>query len=124
MQHDEKDWIVRQVKAFGQGLGYLLSHGKSKAGTEIVFPQKDASLLPHQKELQILTNQKKYSKAVVQLKILRYSMEEEKYLELGRWLYGTLLQLDESQLQEGNYLKDFVAAGLKELNQIELEMAN
>lgn len=81
---DDKDWIVRQVKSFGEGLGYILSHGKSNGGVEIVLPDKIQKQLPYQNKLHDLIDKKEYCKATTKLKKLRYSMEEEQFVELSR----------------------------------------
>ncbi|WP_164512041.1 hypothetical protein [Lacticaseibacillus daqingensis] len=40
---EEQDVVLRQIKAFAQGLGSLLMHGKDGSTTEIVFPPTDAT---------------------------------------------------------------------------------
>ncbi|BDR58802.1 DUF6483 family protein [Xylocopilactobacillus apicola] len=122
MQNDEKDWIVRQVKSFAQGLGYLLGHGKSNPGSEIVFPKEYSAPLPHQKDLQKLIDQRQYQQSVTEFKGLRYAMEEELYLKLGNWLYSNLSRLDEDQLQAGHFSKAQIDAEVEELSQISLDL--
>lgn len=100
---EQNDWIMRQVKSFAQGLGYVLGKGKAQTDNEIVFPQKEAKNLPHQVELQKLIDADNFQQAMLQLQKLRYAMAEEKYIALGNWLYSTLMQRDPEPINQIHY---------------------
>ena len=115
---EEDDWIMRQINSFAQGLGYLLAQRKGAAQTEIIFPAKEAQNLPHQAELQRLINQEAYGAAAARLLKLRYAMTEPKFMALSLWFYNTLNQYNDTQLQAGQYSKQAIVAGLKQLEQL------
>ncbi|CAM3117969.1 hypothetical protein [Lactiplantibacillus plajomi] len=49
---EENDILLRQVKAFAQGLGAILSKGKGGTSQEIIFPPKESQKLPYQEQLE------------------------------------------------------------------------
>lgn len=60
--NQESDWLTRQIRAFAEGMGYLLARDKNGASTEVIFPQKESELA-YQSELQCYLNQHAYDKA-------------------------------------------------------------
>ena len=43
---NKKDWLMRQVDSFAEGMGYLLSKQSGNSQSEVVFPQENAKKLP------------------------------------------------------------------------------
>lgn len=111
----ESDWITRQLKSFAQGLGYVFSKGKGGGETEIVFPQKQEKLLPHQDELQQLIDAHHYAQAAKRLWNLQYAMPEQDFVKLGVWFYGTLNGYSNQELIDGNYSRNQILVGLNGL---------
>lgn len=117
---DENDYLMRQIKAFAEGLGYLLSKRKNDTDTEIVF-HMDEPLLPHQTELQKLISAKQYSEAATRLLNLRYAMPETTFLKLGAWFYDTLNRRSTADLNQHGYSRQAIVAGLKQLQRLQAE---
>ncbi|MFD1464594.1 DUF6483 family protein [Lapidilactobacillus mulanensis] len=115
---EESDWLTRQIRAFAEGLGYMLSHEKSGASTQIVFPQKDAQEIPHQAELQHLIDTKRYSDAAERLFDLRYALLPDDFFKLGLWFYSTLNEFSPADLATGNFSKDSILAGVTRLKEM------
>jgi len=115
---NESDYIMRQIKAFAEGLGYMLSKNKNNTDTEIVF-HMDEPLLPHQFELQQLIDKKQYAAAAKRLLSLRYAISETDFFKLGVWFYDTLNQRSDTELQRNNYSRAAIVAGLKQLQELQ-----
>lgn len=116
---EENDVLLRQIKAFAQGLGYLLAKGGGKAGNEIVFPQKEAQKLPNQEQLELFIHDGAFDEATRFLFSRRYAMAEEKFIALGTWYFETLNQLTDQQLTHGNYSRVQIEQGLEHLSRIQ-----
>jgi hypothetical protein len=113
---DENDFILRQIRAFAEGLGYILSHGKGgQSEAEIVFPEKQEQKLPYQNELQELIDKKQYADAAKRLLSLQYAMTEAQFMKLGIWFYSELNEYSDDQLVEGNFSKQSIITGLNQL---------
>lgn len=113
---DENDFILRQIRAFAEGLGYILSHGKGgQSEAEIVFPEKQEQKLPYQNELQGLIDKKRYADAAKRLLSLQYAMTEAQFMKLGIWFYSELNEYSDDQLVEGNFSKQSIITGLNQL---------
>ncbi|MCT3398098.1 DUF6483 family protein [Lentilactobacillus hilgardii] len=113
---DENDFILRQIRAFAEGLGYILSHGKGgQSEAEIVFPEKQEQKLPYQNELQGLIDKKQYADAAKRLLSLQYAMTEAQFMKLGIWFYSELNKYSDDQLVEGDFSKQSIIAGLNQL---------
>ncbi|GAF36222.1 DUF6483 family protein [Lentilactobacillus farraginis] len=115
---DESDFILRQIRAFAEGLGYILAHGKGgHSQTEIIFPARQEQKLPHQTELQSLIDKKQYAGAAERLLSLQYAMTDDQFTALGIWLYASLNELSDAQLLEGGFSKKSIIAGLNQLKE-------
>ncbi|MFR0554377.1 DUF6483 family protein [Loigolactobacillus coryniformis] len=115
---NESDYIMRQIKAFAEGIGYMLSKYKNNTDTEIVF-HLDEPLLPHQSELQQLIAKKQYATAAKRLLSLRYAMPEMEFFKLGVWFYDTLNQRSDTKLQQNHYSRAAIIVGLKQLQELQ-----
>lgn len=83
---NKKDWLMRQVDSFAEGMGYLLSKQSGNSQSEVAFPQENAKKLPFQKELTSLIAANDTRGAAQRLLKLQYAMPEEQFLQLGTWL--------------------------------------
>ncbi|WP_390404599.1 DUF6483 family protein [Lacticaseibacillus jixiensis] len=116
---EENDVLLRQIKAFAQGLGYLLGKGNGSAGNEIVFPQQATQKLPNQAQLEQFLAADALHEATSFLFSRRYAMAEEKFIALGMWYFGTLNKLSDEQLTQANYSREAIALGLAQLGRIQ-----
>ncbi|GAF41012.1 hypothetical protein FC83_GL001010 [Agrilactobacillus composti DSM 18527 = JCM 14202] len=112
---NESDWIMRQIHAFADGLGYILASGKGGGTTEIVFPEHQAQKLPQQTELQRLVTAKEYGTAAKRLWALQYALPGIEFIKLAVWLFDTLRQYDDSTLVQGDYSRKALVADLQKL---------
>lgn len=119
MQRRDDDWIMKQIHLLAEGLGYLLHSSNPDNDYEIVFPQQDEQMLPHQGELERLIQLNRYGEAAQQLLNLRYSMKEQDFMKLGVWFYSTLNAKSEDELEEGDYSKASIVAGLEKLKEMQ-----
>lgn len=117
---NESDWIMRQLHAFADGLGYVLAHGSKSGKTAIVFPQAQAEKLPHQAELADLIAKQQYAAGAQRLLKLQYALPEQDFMKLGVWFYDTLNQLNDDELKAGEFSRSSIVAGLKQLAELEL----
>ncbi|MFD0898093.1 DUF6483 family protein [Loigolactobacillus binensis] len=117
---NESDYIMRQIKAFAEGLGYIMSQRKNNTDTEIVFHMAEP-LLPHQLELQQLIAKKQYAAVAKRLLALQYAMPEGDFFKLSVWFYDTLNQRSDTELQQNNYSRSAIIAGLKQLQMLQAE---
>ncbi len=114
---NESDWIMKQIRSFAEGLGVVLSNAKGTQ-TEIIFPQKEEQVLPHQAELKNMLQNKQYVSASKRLLALQYAMPEKDFLKLGIWFYDNLNQHSDSELQKNHYSRASIITGLKQLEKM------
>lgn len=116
---EENDVLLRQIKAFAQGLGYLLGKGNGNPGNEIVFPQKEDQKLPNQEQLERFIGDGALHEATGFLFSRRYAMSEEKFIALGTWYFGELNNMSDTQLVQDNYSRYEIELGLEQLGRIQ-----
>lgn len=116
---EENDVLLRQIKAFAQGLGYLLGRGNGNPGNEIVFPQKEAQKLPNQEQLEQFISDGTLHEATRFLFSRRYGMSEEKFIALGTWYFGEINNMSDTQLMQDNYSRHEIELGLEQLSRIQ-----
>lgn len=116
---EENDVLLRQIKAFAQGLGYLLAKGGGKPGNEIVFPQKEAQKLPNQDQLAQFIKNESLHEATQFLFSRRYAMEEATFIELGTWYFQTLNEFTDLRLEQLDYSRSEIEHGLEQLARIQ-----
>ncbi|MCD2255900.1 DUF6483 family protein [Agrilactobacillus fermenti] len=116
----EDDPILRQIKAFAQGLGYILTAGKGgNSETEIVFPGQQDDHLTYQETLQKSLAQHQYQVSIEKLFRVRYAISEENFLKLGLWYAQQLNLLSAAELKQGNFSKQDIQSLLDRLQAIQ-----
>lgn len=118
---EENDVLLRQIKSFAQGLGYMLGKAGGSPGNEIVFPQTDARVLPGQERLEQFLTVKQLPEATRFFFSQRYAMAEKDFMALGAWYFERLNALSDEALADANYSRQAVEAGLKQLALIQQE---
>ncbi|MTV82104.1 hypothetical protein GM612_05485 [Lactobacillus sp. CRM56-3] len=121
MQRRDDDWIMKQIHLLAEGLGYLLHSSNPDNDYEIVFPQQDEQMLPHQEELARLIQLNRYGEAAKRLVNLQPTMPEKDFMKLSVWFYSTLNGKSETELEDGHYSKDAIVAGLRKLSDMKDE---
>lgn len=115
--NEESDWLTRQIRAFAEGMGYLLARDKNGASTEVIFPQKESELA-YQSELQSYLDQQAYGQASARIFELQYALPTQQFLQLGLWLYRELNKLSEVELARGHFSKQEMMNSLRRLRAI------
>ncbi|MFC6315914.1 hypothetical protein ACFQHW_10105 [Lapidilactobacillus achengensis] len=87
--NDENDFLMRQIKSFAEGLGYMLAKKKGAGADDvtIVFPDAETSLVSYQQALlqEIKTNN--FDAAYQLLESWRANrISQRQYLRLASWL--------------------------------------
>ncbi|MCI1986070.1 MAG: DUF6483 family protein [Lactobacillus sp.] len=116
---EENDVLLRQIKAFSQGLGYLLAKGGGNSGNEIVFPQKKTQRLPFQAQLEQAIAAGELNEATRFLFSRRYALAEEQFIALGTWYFETVNGFSDQQLTQFNYSRRDIEHGLAQLARIQ-----
>ena len=111
---EENDVLLRQIKAFAQGPGYLLARGGGKPGNEIIFPQKEAQKLPNQDQLAQFIKNESLHEATQFLFSRRYAI-----IELGTWYFQTLNEFTDLRLEQLDYSRSEIEHGLEQLARIQ-----
>lgn len=118
---EENDVLLRQIKSFAQGLGYMIGKAGGNPGNEIVFPQTDARVLPGQERLEQFLTAKQLPEATRFFFSQRYAMAEKDFMALGAWYFERLNALSDETLADADYSRQAIEAGLKQLALIQQE---
>ncbi|MCK2073739.1 hypothetical protein ID874_05440 [Pediococcus acidilactici] len=107
---NDKDFIMKQVKSFAEGLGYVL--GKKRNGDiEVVFQQENQQKNKFLAEIEQYLEKKKYREAIQSFFKLKYELEPGEYLKIGNQLLdklkARLADEDEQVLLLERSLKNF-----------------
>lgn len=116
---EENDILLRQIKAFAQGLAYLLGKGSGGSNTEIVFPQKQSDSLPYQDQLESFISNGKLHEATSFLFSRRFAMEESSFVRLALWYFENINHLTDFQLSQDNYSRNEIQLGLTQISKIQ-----
>ncbi|WP_119327078.1 DUF6483 family protein [Companilactobacillus musae] len=99
---DDNDFIMRQIKSFAEGFGYMV--GKKGANkTEIVFEQQQNQRGKIYTDIDNLLLHHKYEAAINYVYSKKFVLDRKAYLELGQWLITRLKgdpEVSVQQLQE------------------------
>lgn len=99
---DDNDFIMRQIKSFAEGFGYMV--GKKGANkTEIVFEQQQNQKGKTYTDIDNLLLHHKYDEAINYVYAQKFDLDRDSYLKLGLWLIVKLKdnpEVSSQQLQE------------------------
>ncbi|RXT58074.1 hypothetical protein [Lacticaseibacillus chiayiensis] len=87
MNNEDNDFILRQIKSFAQGLGYILSKKGDSDETVVVFQDAETSLKKYEEELTQYIKEKGFPEAMQMLKSWRSArISRAQYEKLFSWL--------------------------------------
>lgn len=87
MNNEDNDFILRQIKRFAQGLGYILSKKDNANETVVLFQDGEMSLKGYKEELALCIEEKGLSEAMQMLESWRSTrISKAQYEKLFSWL--------------------------------------
>ena len=87
MNNEDHDFILRQIKSFAQGLGYILSKKGNANETVVLFQDGETSLKGYKEELAHCIEENGFSEAMQMLESWRSTrISRAQYEKLFSWL--------------------------------------
>jgi len=91
---EDSDFIMRQIKSFAEGFGYMVGK-KDGEKTEVIFEQQQGQGDKIHRDITELLMHQKYEQAIQYVYAQKFTLEEGQYFVLGQWLLRKLSDIPE-----------------------------